>query len=129
MELIQKIKDAESKAQQIIEQAKADAAKLAEKERKNRQMQLNQAQQQRKSVIDKAVEQATALAQEQAGELITQLSGQTYNDYVKAQILDPLGLELDPVVRELPERGPVHQEHQVQSRVDRRRRGASQSHD
>ena len=54
------------------EQAKADAAQLGEKGRKNRQLQLNQAQQQRKSMIAKAVEQATALAQEQAGELITQ---------------------------------------------------------
>jgi vacuolar-type H+-ATPase subunit H len=62
MELIKKIKEAEVKAQQTIENAKADAATQAEKERENRQLTLKKAQQERIKII----ESATTEAQQQA---------------------------------------------------------------
>ena len=47
MELIKQIKQAEAQAQQIIDQAKADAAKQAEEGRQNRQRAMTKAEQQR----------------------------------------------------------------------------------
>jgi V/A-type H+-transporting ATPase subunit G/H len=55
MELIKKIKQAEAQAQEIIEQAKADAVKQSEEGRKNRLRLLAEAEQQRKKAIEAAV--------------------------------------------------------------------------
>ncbi len=48
MELIKKIKQSEAQAQEVIEQAKAEAAKQAEKGRDNRLAAMTEAEQQRK---------------------------------------------------------------------------------
>ena len=61
MELIKKIKQAETEAQEIIEKANADAAKQAEKGRANRLRILAEAEQERKEAIEAAV--ATAQSQ------------------------------------------------------------------
>jgi V/A-type H+-transporting ATPase subunit G/H len=55
MELIKKIKQAETQAQEIIEQAKAESASGAEEGRKNRRRLLAEAEQERKKVIEAAV--------------------------------------------------------------------------
>ena len=58
MELIKKIKQAETQAQETIEQAKAEAAALAEQGLKHRQQLLEKAQQQRKETIEAAIAMA-----------------------------------------------------------------------
>ena len=58
MELIKKIKQAEQQAQEVIEQAKAGAAKLAEKGRENRLAAVTEAERQRKKAAEAAVAQA-----------------------------------------------------------------------
>jgi len=58
MELIKKIKQAETQAQEIVEQAKAEAARLAEKGRERRLAVLAQAEQERKKAIEAAVSKA-----------------------------------------------------------------------
>lgn len=60
MELIKKIKQAEAHAQQIIEQAGAEAAEQAEKGRTNRLKASQQAEQQRKKTVEAAVAAAQA---------------------------------------------------------------------
>lgn len=55
MELIKKIRQSEAQAQEIIEQAKADAAAHAEQGRENRLEALAQAEQERKKAIEAAV--------------------------------------------------------------------------
>jgi len=55
MELIKKIKEAEAQGRQIIEQAKADAARQAEKEREQRRQALIQTEQKRKKTTEAAV--------------------------------------------------------------------------
>lgn len=55
MELIKKIKDAETKAQQIIAQAKKDTADSAEQWGQQKCQSLEQAEQERRKTIDKAV--------------------------------------------------------------------------
>jgi len=58
MELIKKIKQAEQQAQEIIEQAKAGAARLAEKGREERRAAVTEAEQQRKKATEAAVAEA-----------------------------------------------------------------------
>ncbi len=58
MELIKKIKQAEAESQEIIEQAKVEAARLAEKGREGRLAALAQAEQERKKAIEAAVSKA-----------------------------------------------------------------------
>jgi len=60
MELIKKIKEAESQAQQIVEQAGIEAAKRAEKNRLHRLEVLAQVEQERKKAIESAVSAAQA---------------------------------------------------------------------
>ena len=55
MELIKKIKQAEAEAQEIIEQAKADTAREAEKEQVGRVDALTGAERRRKKAIEAAV--------------------------------------------------------------------------
>jgi vacuolar-type H+-ATPase subunit H len=55
MELIKKIKQTETQAQEIIEQAKARIAAQAEKGRSSRLKALQQAEQERKKAIEAAV--------------------------------------------------------------------------
>ena len=75
MELIKKIKDAEAQSQQIIEQAKADAAKLAEQGCEKRLAAMTQAEQQRK----KAIEAAVARARSQGLTEVKKLKAQAEN--------------------------------------------------
>jgi V/A-type H+-transporting ATPase subunit G/H len=72
MELVKKIRQTETQAQEIIERAKAEAAKQAEDGRKNRHQLLTEAEQQRK----KAIEAAVAAAQSQGLAEIEKLKAQ-----------------------------------------------------
>ena len=76
MELIKKIKQTEAQAQQIIEQARADAAGRAEKMREDQRIALGQDEQERK----KAVEAAVATAQSQGLEETERLKTQAEKD-------------------------------------------------
>lgn len=76
MELIKQIKKAEEQARQIIEQAKADAAKQAEESRKNRQHSLTKAEQERKKTIEAAV----ADAQKEASSEVEKLNAKAETD-------------------------------------------------
>ena len=58
MELIKQIKEAETNAKQIIEQAKADAVRIAEQAYQERTEKLKEAQDKRKIAIEQAVVQA-----------------------------------------------------------------------
>ena len=58
MELIKKIKESERQAQEIIDQAKAEAVKQAEEGRSRRLERLAQAEQERKKAIDAAASAA-----------------------------------------------------------------------
>ncbi len=69
MELIKKIKQAESEAQQIVEQAKKDAAESAHKAKQAEQEALEQAQRDRKKAIDSAVEEGQKQGQAEAAGL------------------------------------------------------------
>jgi V/A-type H+-transporting ATPase subunit G/H len=60
MELIKKIKQAEAQAQQIIEQAKADAVTRREKMRENQGKALEDIERERKKAIEAAVAKADA---------------------------------------------------------------------
>ena len=62
MDLIKKIKDAERQAQQIIEQAGADAARQGREGQAIRLKALAQAEQERKKTIEAAVETAHSQA-------------------------------------------------------------------
>ena len=72
MELIKKIKHAETQAQEIIEQAGAQAAGQAETGRQNRRQALDEAERERK----KAIEAAVAAAQSQGLAEIENLKSQ-----------------------------------------------------
>jgi vacuolar-type H+-ATPase subunit H len=76
MELIKKIKQAEEQARQIIEQARADAARQTEENRKNRQQALAKAEQER----TKATEAAVAAAQNEASAEVEKLKAKAEND-------------------------------------------------
>lgn len=76
MELIKQIKQAEAQAQQIIEQAKVDAAKQAEVARKNQQQALAKAEQERK----KTTESAVAAAQKEASAEVEKLKAKAEKD-------------------------------------------------
>ncbi len=72
MELIKKIKESETKANEIIEQAKAEAVKQAEKGRENRLAATNEAAQQRKQAIEAAVAEAHSQASAEVDKLKAQ---------------------------------------------------------
>jgi V/A-type H+-transporting ATPase subunit G/H len=69
MELIKKIKQTETQAQEIIEKAKADAAGLAEKTREDQRHALEQAQPERKKAIETAVAEGQAQGLQEAEQL------------------------------------------------------------
>lgn len=86
MELIKKVREAETQSQQIIEQAKAETVNLAANGRDSRKKALAEAEQQRKKAIDTAVatarsqglseaEQLKAEAQKQRKQLREKTSG------------------------------------------------------
>ncbi len=60
MELIKQIKEAEAQAKGIVEQAKVDAAAIAEDSRARQAEQMNTAQEARKQAIERAVGKAEA---------------------------------------------------------------------
>jgi len=72
MELIQKIKDTEAQAQQIKDDAKAEAVRRAEEFQQKKQQSLDNAEQQRKKAIETAVAKAKTEGLEQAGQLNAQ---------------------------------------------------------
>ncbi len=72
MELIKQIKDAESQAKEIVEQAKADAVATAEDSRLRQAEQMNIAQEERKQAIDRALAEAEASGQREVEELKSQ---------------------------------------------------------
>ncbi len=55
MELIKKIKQSEAQAQEIVAQARTDAAAMAQQQRKDHQKSMEQAEHERKKAIDAAV--------------------------------------------------------------------------
>ena len=65
MELIKQIKQAETQAQEIIDQAKAQTIKEAELARQKRQQAIAQAETERKEAITSALERARAEGQKQ----------------------------------------------------------------
>lgn len=69
MELITKIKQAEAEAQQMIEQAKADAVRGTEDIRHKRAAMLAEAEQARRKAIDAAVERAQEQGRAEAATL------------------------------------------------------------
>jgi vacuolar-type H+-ATPase subunit H len=76
MELIKKIKQAESQAQEIIEKAKAETAKRAEKDKENRQKVLAEAEQQRKKATEVSVAAAQSQGRAEVEKLKTQFENQ-----------------------------------------------------
>lgn len=92
MELIKKIKQTEAQAQQIIEQARADAAGRAEKMREDQRIALGQDEQERK----KAVEAAVATAQSQGLEETEQLKTQAEKD--RRQLRDKANTKMPAAV-------------------------------
>ena len=76
MELIKKIKQAESQAQEIIEQAKKQAAGQAEKGRDNRHQALTEAGQQRKKATEAAITAAQSQGRAEAEKLKAQAEKQ-----------------------------------------------------
>ena len=63
MELIKKIKETETKAQQIVADAKSDAVNAAQKFQQQKRQTLELAQQRRRVAIEQAVTQANQQAQ------------------------------------------------------------------
>ena len=92
MELIKKIKQTEAQAQQIIEQAKTDAAGRAEKMREDQRIALGQDEQERK----KAVEAAVATAQSQGLEETERLKTQAEKD--RRQLRDKANTKMPAAV-------------------------------
>jgi len=92
MELIKKIKQTEAQAQQIIEQAGADAAGRAEKMREDQRVALARAEQERK----KAIEAAVATAQSQGLEETEQLKTQAEKD--RRQLRDKANAKMPAAV-------------------------------
>jgi len=92
MELIKKIKETEAQAQQIIEQAGADAVSRAEKMREDQRVALAQAEQERK----KAVEAAVAKAQSQGLEETEKLKAQAEKD--RRQLRDKANAKMPAAV-------------------------------
>jgi len=76
MELIKKIKQSEAQAQEIIEQAKADAARQAGKGRESRLAALTQAEQRRKKATEAAVAEARAQGRSEIEQLKAQAEDQ-----------------------------------------------------
>jgi vacuolar-type H+-ATPase subunit H len=72
MELIKKIKEAETQARTTIEQAKAQAAKNTQNQRENHRQTLADADQQRKKSIEAAVKKAEQQALAEIEKLNTQ---------------------------------------------------------
>jgi vacuolar-type H+-ATPase subunit H len=69
MELIKKIKQSEAQAQEIVAQARADAAAMADQQRKDHQKSMEQAEHERKKAIDAAVARATTEGQTETEQL------------------------------------------------------------
>ena len=97
MELIKKIKQSETQAQQIIEQAKVDAAKQAELDRQNRQQALAKAEQER----TKATEAAVAAARSQATAEIENLKAKAENE--RQQLRDKANTKMPLAVAKVME--------------------------
>lgn len=76
MELIKKIKQSEAQAHEIIEQAKAEAVRQAEKGRDNRLAAMAEAEQQRKQATEAAIAAAQSQGSAEVEELKTQAKDQ-----------------------------------------------------
>ena len=88
MELIKKIKQSEAEAREIIEQAKAEAAKQAEKSRDNHLAAMTEAELQRKQ----ATEAAIAEARSQANAEVEKLKAQAQEQ--RQQLRDKVGSKM-----------------------------------
>ncbi len=69
MELIKKIKQAEAEAQEIVRNAKAEAAKQAEEGQDSRSQLLAEAEQKRKKAVEAAIAEAKSQGLEEAEKL------------------------------------------------------------
>ena len=83
MELIKKIKEAESESQRIIEQAKADAAEATMKARQAEQDVLEQAKHDRNKAIESAV--AAGQKQGQAEAQVLKAEGQKPREQLRTK--------------------------------------------
>jgi len=92
MELIKKIKQAEAQAREIVEQAKAEAARLAEKGRENRRQTLAQTEQERK----KATEAVVAAAESEGLAEVKRLKAQAEKE--RQQLRDNAGSKMSGAV-------------------------------
>lgn len=92
MELIKKIKETETQALQIKEDAKAEAVRRAEEFQQRKRQSLDNAQQQR----NKAIEAAVAEAKSQGLEQVKQLKAQAEKD--RQQLHDKTNSRIDTAV-------------------------------
>ncbi len=97
MELIKQIKQSETQARKIIDQAKADAAKQGEVGRQNRQQDLAKAEQQR----TKATEAAVTAARSQATAEVDNLKAKAENE--RQQLRDKANAKMPPAVAKVME--------------------------
>jgi len=88
MELIKKIKQSEAQAQEIIEQAKAEAAGQAEKGRENRFAAMTEVEQQRKKTTEAAIAEAKSKANAEVEKLKAQAQEQ------RQQLRDKVGSKM-----------------------------------
>ncbi len=92
MELIKRIKEAETEAQQIIEKAKTDAAAQAEQGHKSRIQALEEAEQQRKKIIEESI----AAAKTEALAEVEKLKARAEKD--RHQLRDKANAKIDKAI-------------------------------
>jgi len=95
MELIKRIKQAETQAQELIEKAKAQAAAQAEESRARRLETLTQAEHDRRKTIEAAVDAAQSQGLEEVGGLKTQAEKK------RQQLRNKVANKMDPAVAKI----------------------------
>jgi V/A-type H+-transporting ATPase subunit G/H len=101
MELVQRIKDAEQQAKQIIEQAKKEAAALLEKTALEEEQMRRQLQQQRKERIAARVAEAERNAQSEVESLLNE--GQKQIDALRQKAVGRMDECVRLVLSHLPQ--------------------------
>ncbi len=99
MELIKKIKEAETEAQRIIEQAKAESAEATLKARQAEQDVLEQAEHDRKKAIDSAIAAGQKQGQAEAQNL--KAEGQKKREQIRAKAQTQINAAVSKVVEYL----------------------------
>ncbi|MCK5565240.1 MAG: hypothetical protein KAJ07_08330 [Planctomycetes bacterium] len=99
MELIKQIKDAETKSRQIVEQAKAEAVRIADESRKGQDVKQKEAQDLRRDAVTAAIEQAEQSGQGQVEELKQQ--GIQQVEQLRSQVAERMNGCVDKVMQHL----------------------------